>query len=410
MSMNLIRESIPRARTLINNRSAPTITAPKNPFSQPQNFVAAPIFYSYPSAVMIPYGTPFVYSGASYYQPVTYPQFQTPFVPTFPLPTGSSKRTSLADSSFAPSQTEEITNSLDDLDASDKKEKLLDVHMDVDQLYSNIKLHFEMNPSCRISWMNRMLAKCNTPSQFEKALDIFRLFQHRGIQTTPETGTLLIKAACRAGIPERALTLLANEENEISLWPTLGGIHYLMISFSLKKDTKRVMQTYEFTKTQKIRPTTRTYHILIRECVDNDLIDDAMRFSEESKINRIVPNRVTFNILMNGCRKFQKAKEILSLRKQMNEHKIDINDTTVKFTALAYMMLNDIDAAVKEFLDYPELNTKMEEFSLKFFEVMEESLTQKKCVIGLFAALKSRGTRLPPSIEHKLMQLESSLK
>jgi len=292
-----------------------------------------------------------------------------------------------------------------------------------------------------------MLAKCNTEPEFDKALDIFRLYQKRVVETTPETGTLLIKAACRAGIPERALKLLGDVDN-IRLWPTLGGIHYLMISFSLKKDTKSVMQAYEYTKARMLKPTNRTYHILIRECVDNEMVEEAVKFAEECKSNDIIPNRVTYNILMNGCRKINRPKDILSLRIQMNEYNIEINDTTVKFTTLAHMMLGDTDSAVNEFLSYKEIHTKMEEFSNKFFEVtsesefadseslsasdkasipssslstpsssfssdiqsLEVSPDQKKCVVGLFNALKEKGVRLPTSIDAKVKQLEVELK
>jgi hypothetical protein len=53
-----------------------------------------------------------------------------------------------------------------------------------------------------------------------------------------------------------------------------------------------------------------------------------MKFSKESQNANIVPNRITYNILMNGCKKkFNKTKEIPEFREQMNKHKIEINDT-----------------------------------------------------------------------------------
>jgi len=282
----------------------------------------------------------------------------------------------------------------------------LDVHMGVNELYRNIMVHFKSNPQCRVSWLNRLLAKCNSAGEFSKAIKAFIQYQYKSVETTPETGTLLIKAACRAGLPEKALEILKDVES-IRIFPTLGGIHYLMINFSLKKDTKAVMDTFQVTKSRHLTPTTRTYHILIRECVDNGLIEPALRFANECQEASIVPNRVTYNILMNGCRKVNKAKEILQLRERMNEHKIEINDTTIKFTALAHMMLGDTTSAVNAFHEFPELDAKMEEFCQKFFEVTSEDAEQKKHVVDLFRAVEKK-TKLPDSILGMVQQLESN--
>jgi pentatricopeptide repeat protein len=286
--------------------------------------------------------------------------------------------------------------------------KILDVHMSVGDLYRNIMAQLSDNNQCRLSWLHRLLAKCNSFAEFDKALHVFTTFRERALETTPETATLLIKAACRAGAPEKALNLLKDMDHT-RMFPTLGGVHYLMINFSLLKKTEAVLETFDIAKERGLKPTQRTFHILIRECVDNDRIDDAMKFAEESKHTDIVPNRVTYNILMNGCRKFNKPKEILQLRDQMNEHNIEINDTTVKFTALAHMMLGNSDMAVKAFKEYPELDTKMEDFCEKFFEVTSEDIAQKKCVSDLFAALKASGTQLPVTVENKLKELKSNL-
>jgi len=133
-----------------------------------------------------------------------------------------------------------------------------------------------------------------------------------------------------------------------------------------------------------------------------------MKFSKECRKANIIPNRVTYNILMNGCRKFNKAKEILELREEMNQHEIEINDTTVKFTSLAYMMLGDSEKAVKAFHEFPELETKLEDFCSKFFEVTEEdNAEQKKCVVDLFRAVEKQ-TNLPESIQEKVKALETS--
>ena len=68
---------------------------------------------------------------------------------------------------------------------------------------------------------------------------------------------------------------------------------------------------------------------------------------------------------MNGCRRTKKAKELLELRMKMDLHKIEINDTTVKFTALAHMMLGDTESAVKAFMQFHEAVKKKKKFSKK---------------------------------------------
>jgi len=166
------------------------------------------------------------------------------------------------------------------------------------------------------------------------------------------------------------------------------------------------LETFEVTKLRRLKPTTRTYHILIRECVDNELMDDAMKFAIECQEANIIPNRVTYNILMNGCRKFNKPNQILQLREQMNINNIEINDTTVKFTALAHMMLGNSNLAVESFKQFPELETKLEEFCLKFFEVTEEeNMEQRKCVVDLFHQV-TKQIKIPTTIQQKVDELE----
>ena len=95
------------------------------------------------------------------------------------------------------------------------------------------------------------------------------------------------------------------------------------------------------------------------------------------------------------------------MREQMNEQNIEINDTTVKFTALAHMMLGDTASAVKAFHEFPELQTKLEDFCSKFFEVTEEEdVAQKQHVVELFRAVEQQ-TKLPDSILERVKALES---
>eukprot|EP01119_Soliformovum_irregulare_P005000 TRINITY_DN1628_c0_g1_i1.p1 TRINITY_DN1628_c0_g1~~TRINITY_DN1628_c0_g1_i1.p1 ORF type:complete len:525 (+),score=104.30 TRINITY_DN1628_c0_g1_i1:119-1693(+) len=284
----------------------------------------------------------------------------------------------------------------------------LDPYVSAEDLYQNITTHLNNNEKCRVSWLNRLLSKVETQEEFEKALEVFTKYADRNADLTGETGTLLIKAACRANFAERILDMLCDPTKR--LWPTIGGIHYLMINFSLKKDTHSVMRAFTAAKIRNLEPSARTFHIVIRECVDNNLTEDALKFAQQFKEYSIVPNRVTFNILMNGCRKLNRPDEILKLRDQMNELNIDINDTTVKFTSLAHMMKGNLSEAIKEFESYPGLDTKLEEFALKFLEVTEENDdSQNRCVAQLLRAIQSRGFILPQTLQVQLDQLEQNL-
>jgi len=382
-----------------------------------------PQFY-YPQVVLVPYGNPYGYQGGvTYYQPVTYPQFQPQqyITPVFsPMPqqymsyaTPDPSLPSIYDESLQYSDVglkgmKNFRGNNDKFSDKQNDGRLMLANMGVSELHESIKETLEVNANVRVSWLNRMLSKCNNREEFDQALETYKLYQSKIDGTTPETGTLLLKAACRAGIPELALDLL-KDTSEVPIFPTLGGIHYLMINFSLKNDTKAVVETYEVTRKRDLKPTQRTFHILIRECVDHDLIDEAMKFAEECKTLEIVPNRVTYNILMNGCRKYQRARDILELRQQMNDYKIEINDTTVKFTVLAHMMLDNTNAALTEFMKYPEIDVKLDEFCNKFFEVTEESNDQKRLVVNLFNALKSNRVELPVEVEQKLATLKADI-
>jgi len=278
------------------------------------------------------------------------------------------------------------------------------VDMTADELYISLKQHFQLEVPPRVSWLNRMLTKCNTMDDFEKAAELLKLYKQQSLRTTPETGTLFIKAACRAGAQERALKLLNDDEYKPT--PTLGGMHYLMISFSLHQQTSSVLQTFETIKRLMLKPNPRTYHILIRECVDKGLIERALEYADECRRGGLVPNRVTYNILMNGCRKLNLPDRMLQFRQEMAQFGIEINDSTCKFVAIAHMMLGDLEAAVKAFLEYPEKEVKMEEYCKKVLEVASEG--QKDLVVELFTALKERGVQLPSNIDTLLADLDNN--
>jgi len=388
---------------------------------------------SYAQPFMIPYGSPYVYTASYstfpsyasynpiYYQPVTYVPIQTVQPIQFqyytkPTTNATNKffrgNTLSSDSSALPANNAHgYATAAAELDRSADPDKL-DVNMDVQGFHDGILKHLRTHNLCRVSWLNRMLAKCTTAEDFQMAKDVFELYHARVIETTPETGTLLIKAACRANVPERALEML-QDVARIRIWPTLGGIHYLMINFSLRKNTRAVIDTYEVTKLRHLKPTQRTYHILIRECVDNNLMEEAMHYANECIENQIVPNRVAYNILMNGCRKENNPKKILSLRQEMDKNQVEINDTTVKFTVLAHMMLGNPETALKEFTTlhgHPDF--KLERYCNKFFDVVKEenSEAQARLVDQLFDMVISNGLEVPASALEKHAQLKQDLK
>eukprot|EP01116_Phalansterium_solitarium_P012677 TRINITY_DN2917_c0_g1_i1.p1 TRINITY_DN2917_c0_g1~~TRINITY_DN2917_c0_g1_i1.p1 ORF type:complete len:510 (-),score=67.46 TRINITY_DN2917_c0_g1_i1:269-1798(-) len=283
--------------------------------------------------------------------------------------------------------------------------------MNVEELYFGIQNHLNKHANLSLTWLNRMFAKCATVVDFAKGLEMFHLCQKYNIETTPETGTLLIKAACRAGVPEKALKLLRNMR-EVRFWPTLGGIHYLMINFSLKKDTESVLSTFEATRERHLKPNVRTYHILIRECVDNQQIEQALQFAADCKAHSISPNRVMYNILMNGCRKANKPSEILALRAEMDSQSIELNDTTVKFTILAYLMLSDVPRAVAQFVEFTAAEpSAVDSFGDKFVDELSaepDALDHVGHVRTLFDALRARSdVRLSDRLVSRLAAIEA---
>ena len=269
----------------------------------------------------------------------------------------------------------------------------------LDDLFVMIQQQIKTHSNVKVSWLNRLLTKVQTTEDWHKAFFVVKQFIDQSLATTTETGTLFIKAACRAGAAEQALKSLKDVQ-DFRLFPTLGGIHYLMINFSLQKgQTANVISAFGLCEARDITPTTRTYHILIRECVDNGLLDDAMVFAKASTDRQIAPSRVAFNILMNGCRQAGKYEQILEYRDQMKKFNLEINDTTVKFTVVAHLMMGNFDAAFKEFKSYPDLDTKLSSFCSRFLELLpdhEAELTQ------LFTKLEESGLKLPQNVHEKL--------
>jgi hypothetical protein len=80
--------------------------------------------------------------------------------------------------------------------------------MDAMSIYKMIKDYSQHMPRARVSWLNKLLLKVTNQAEFYKSLEIIDLYQTRLSEITPETGTLFIKAACRAGEPEIALSVL----------------------------------------------------------------------------------------------------------------------------------------------------------------------------------------------------------
>jgi len=411
--------------------SRPGMNAQSRPFQSSLEVVnSVPVSYTQP--FMVPYAAPYMYTAQYSYapayapynlyyqptvtyfqpvQPVTYPFYAKTSAPA-PAPTNKFLRgtTPVSETGIFPSNLKgygyaTAAATVAEVDESSAQQKLLDIGLSVDGFHDAILEHLRTKNECRVSWLNRMLAKCSTAEDYQKAKAIFMLFHARVIETTPETGTLLIKAACRAEAAEDALQML-QDIDKVRIWPTLGGVHYLMINFSLKKNTQAVIDTYEVTKVRRLKPVQRTFHILIRECVDNNLVDEAMRFAQECASHEIVPNRVTYNILMNGCRKFGKADDILALREEMNKNNVEINETTVKFTVLAHLMKSNVDAAVTEFQAH---TFELQKFCDKFLEgIVEDSMeVQLPLVSTLFESLQARGVKLPEPVIARWNELKS---
>lgn len=275
-----------------------------------------------------------------------------------------------------------------------------------DDLFQLIQNHFREFATCRVSWLNRLFCKASSVEEWNSCLEILNLYQQNKISLTQETGTLLIKSACRLNVPEQALELIRNPH--YNLWPTLSGVHYLMINFSQKRDSARVLEAFQIIKLRNLTPNSKTYHILIRECADNGSFEHAVKLAEECKDQNIIPNRVTYNILMNGFRKTKNADKILALRSEMDQHEMELNDTTAKFTALAYLMKGESEKSVESFLEAPSIqkDNQLEAFCNKLIETGKEDLYFKNLVLDLLEKVQKK-IRFPPSLLKQVEQLKS---
>ncbi|PRP81639.1 hypothetical protein PROFUN_01146 [Planoprotostelium fungivorum] len=273
--------------------------------------------------------------------------------------------------------------------------------MNLEELYREIMKSFRAHGNCRLSWYHRLLSQVETKYDYERAKTIWNAYVRHNNFISPETSTLIIKAACKAGLPMDGLEVLTALSEHEKYWPSTAGVQYLMISLSLNKQTEAVMKTYELIKKKGFKVTPKTFHIIIRECVDNGLVDEALMFVNEAQEMGVEMNRVAYNILMNGCRKNGLPERVIELRKIMEEHNIEINDSTVKFTALAHIMMANPDEAVKSFREYEKLGITLEEFGNKFFDAAEEE-GQQSFVGDLFKAVQDAGIDMPQQVLAKL--------
>lgn len=388
------------------------IYATRPPFVPPQQFRAAH------SVAGRPRGTPAGRAAGlglvdeSFFAPAQHAGYVTAYTAPASQPVVYTPMSGYATAAAATADADEASTD-DAVSVADSTDnRLLHPGMTVDELCAGMQEHFARHGSISVSWLNRLFSKCASELDFLKGLEQFETFQSRRIETTPETGTLLIKAACRAGVPEKALELLC-DVRDVRLWPTLGGIHYLMINFSIKKDTESVLRTFEATRERHLKPNVRTYHILIRECVDTQRVDDALRLADDCKASGIAPNRVMFNILMNGCRKANKPNDLLKLRAEMDSMELELNDTTVKFTVLAHLMLSDNARAADEFLAFvgqPPVAATVNAFAERFLDELADepdAAQHVRLVRSLFDTLVSRNTPLDQQLLDRLVSLET---
>eukprot|EP01117_Protostelium_nocturnum_P010841 TRINITY_DN390_c0_g1_i1.p1 TRINITY_DN390_c0_g1~~TRINITY_DN390_c0_g1_i1.p1 ORF type:complete len:426 (+),score=151.68 TRINITY_DN390_c0_g1_i1:186-1463(+) len=322
------------------------------------------------------------------YQPAPIP-YSTPYYNNY-------SSTSLSSSSYAPLNRRDFNYSIksnESFENGEQPEVDLRAEMGFVELRDGIMKSFQTKGTCKLSWFHRMLTKAESEADYERSISVWKEYINHNVDLSAETGTLIIKAACKAGVPERGLGMLKQMKGTPS-FPSAAGIQYLMINLSLKKNTEAVMNLYEFIKAENLKITPKIFHILIRDCVDNDLVKEAFLFAKEAKELGIEINRVCYNILMNGCRKHNMADEIIQLRTEMEKNQIEMNDTTVKFTSLAYMMLGKLDQATESFLEYKSLkNVTLEEFAKKFLDPSESEVYRQHAT-DLFAALKSKGVEV----------------
>ena len=173
---------------------------------------------------------------------------------------------------------------------------------------------------------NFLLSACvNAPQpRVEAAFEIFDEMRVNG-DITPDknTYTLLIDAACKAGMPEKAFEAFSHMR-ESGVEVETSTLNRLIHAAGLNgtKDESSVQATlelYEAMKKAEIKPDVITYGSLISTCAKARDGDTAIKMYEEMRAAGIEPNRILFNVLISALGRCDRSEEAIHYFETMVE-------------------------------------------------------------------------------------------
>jgi pentatricopeptide repeat protein len=131
-----------------------------------------------------------------------------------------------------------------------------------------------------------------------------------------------------------------------------------MINFAINGDLPSLFKTLETLRVSGLDPNSRTYHIIIRACVDNGDVFHAVQLLLDAKENRISLERGTYNVCMNGIIKElrevsaerdreEKGRCLEQVKRLMDDAFIEPNGSTLALMVEGYMLLADTGRAME---------------------------------------------------------------
>ncbi|KAF0852803.1 mitochondrial pentatricopeptide repeat (PPR) protein [Andalucia godoyi] len=199
------------------------------------------------------------------------------------------------------------------------------------------------------------------------------------VTMTTETLSLLIKACCRADMPDTALSAIRHAQDLCLGSPSLKGVHYLMVYYAIRKDLSALRSMLDSLQGEwHLSPTARTYHILVRAHADAGELMEAVGLLKQAlssstsprghedvavafTVNASAPvpalapvpvlaprlERGTFNVVMNAARRVGDAGCVLCVFDWMNTAGVAPNAATLWFVLEALILRGDAAGVVR---------------------------------------------------------------
>lgn len=265
--------------------------------------------------------------------------------------------------------------------------------------------------------LHKLLHLCATERDVDLAFRVIQKFRDAAIPTTTETLSLLIKACCRAHAPHRGLDAVLRHRVLGTGTPSLKGLHYLMINFAINGDLPSLFKTLETLRGSGLEPNSRTYHIIIRACVDNGDVFHAVELLLDAKENRISLERGTYNVCMNGIIKElrelpgdgareEKGRCLEEVKKLMDCAFIEPNGSTLALMVEGYMLLSDTAHAMDTLAEligllHGGVSDELAEAVVSYCE-RADAAEIRTCGQKVLEAAEKNGVALPASMRTAL--------